>query len=120
MPPWLSSALLKYSIMRNPAGRRRYYTPDFLWIWKDGTRIYVEVKPHAKAAKPELQERLICIRAALRKGMVDRLILITDADFTRDQALNAQRLLMFKPYITPEHARRLDAVLPNLAHLKAT
>ena len=100
----------------DPTGKRRTYTPDFMWVWKDGTRICVEVKPHAKAVDPKLQQRLSCIRAALRKDMADRMILITDADFTRDHALNAQRLLMFKPHIAPEHARRVDEVLPTLPY----
>ncbi|WP_299695239.1 hypothetical protein [uncultured Tateyamaria sp.] len=100
----------------DPSGCNRSHTFDFLWMHTDGTRIAVVVKPASKAAKPEFQAELKAIRAALRKDFAHRLILVTDADFTRDEALNAQRLLMFCPHIQPEHAVRLDAVLPTLIY----
>lgn len=97
-------------------GKRCFYTPDFLWIRTDGSRVLVEVKPHARAVKPEFRARMVAIRSAIHKGIADRLILITDADFTRDQALNAQRLLMFLPHIRPEHKERVNAILPALTY----
>ncbi|TRD15527.1 TnsA endonuclease N-terminal domain-containing protein [Palleronia caenipelagi] len=100
----------------DPSGRTRSHTFDFLWIHRDGTRVAVAVKPVAKAAKQDFQAELKAIRAALRKDYANRLILITDADFTRDEALNAQRLLMFRPHIRPEHITRVATVLPSLSY----
>jgi len=97
-------------------GAKRIYTGDLLQIKTDGSRILHEIKPHEMAAKPALKQKLKNVRAAMHKGIADKLILVTDADFTRDHSLNAQRLLMFKPHISQEHAARVDAILPLLTY----
>lgn len=60
------------------------------------------MKPQIRAARPEFQKELAAIRAGLRKGYADELRLLTDAHFTRDEALNAERLHQFRRNLPAE------------------
>ena len=85
-----------------PDGRTRHHTFDFLVTFTTGRRWAVVVKPLVRAAQSEFQKELAAIRAGLRKNYADELRLITDAHFTRDEALNAERLHQFRRNLSPE------------------
>lgn len=100
-----------------PDGRTQKHTFDFLATFATGYRWAVVVKPQERAARPGFKEKLAAIRMELRKSFADELRLITDADFTRDEALNAERLHRFRRNLTPEavahaHDRLASADFP--------
>jgi len=100
-----------FILYTDPTGRTKKHTFDYLVTYKNGRKDAIVVKPHEIAARPEFQRELKAIRAALRKDYADRLILMTDAHFTRAEALNAARLHAFKRYIDPELNRLVDNAL---------
>ncbi len=77
-------------------GRLRQHTFDFLLELSSGRRIAVAVKPFKVAKERRFISELLAVRRALTKDYAHDLVLITDRDFTRDQALNAQRLNDFR------------------------
>ena len=85
-----------------PDGRTRHHTFDFLVTFTTGRRWSVVVKPQVRAARPDFQKEVAAIRAGLRKDYADELRLVTDAHFTRDEALNAERLHRFRRSLSPD------------------
>jgi len=98
----------------DPSGRNRTHTFDFRTTLNDGSSRLVIAKPHEKAARPEFQEEVKAIRAAVRKHQAEKVLLITDAHFTRAQARNASRLRIFRRFENRELSERLDQLLPSL------
>ena len=77
-------------------GKARRHTFDFLVTLRCGHRYAVVVKPAKRARKSRFLRELKQVRKAMRKTYADAILLITDRDFTRAEALNAQRLHDFR------------------------
>lgn len=74
-----------------PDGSRHEHTFDYWVQLANGLRYCVAVKPIDHVAKYDFDLRLGYVRAVLPGDFADEVILMGDADFTRAQALNAQR-----------------------------
>lgn len=74
-----------------PDGSRHEHTFDYWVQLADGLRYGVAVKPIDHVAKYEFDLRLGYVRAELPSDFADEVVLMSEADFTRAQALNAQR-----------------------------
>ncbi len=85
-----------------PDGRARRHTFDYLATFVYGRRWAVVVKPQERAARQKFRRELEAIRTGLRKDYADELRLITDVDFSRAEALNAERLHRFRGSLSPE------------------
>lgn len=60
-------------------------------VLADGLRYAVAIKPIDHVEKYDFDLKLRYVRAALPDAFADEVILMSEADFTRAQALNAQR-----------------------------
>lgn len=76
---------------RDERGNRRTHYFDFLIQLSSGRRVAIAVKPAKRAMQLDFVKELGCIRSAMHKDFADDLILITDQDFTKAEALNAER-----------------------------
>lgn len=74
-----------------PDGRRREHTFDYRVILEDGYRYAIAIKPINHVRKYDFDLQLGYVRAALPDAFADEVILMSESDFTRAQALNAQR-----------------------------
>ncbi|MHA6265701.1 hypothetical protein ACXYMP_02385 [Aliiroseovarius sp. CAU 1755] len=74
-----------------PDGSRHEHTFDFRVTLADERCYAVAVKPIDHVEKYNFDVRLAYVRAALPGYFADDVILMSEADFTRAQALNAQR-----------------------------
>ncbi len=90
------------------AGILRTHTFDFLVIMADGRRLFLMVKPAAKADKARALARTIANQ--LPPGIANSIHVVTDADFSRIDRHNAQ--LMFECARFPVRAH--DAVIDSL------
>lgn len=81
---------------RDLSGQRRHHFFDFLVQFHDGQRVAIAVKPEKVVKRTHFVSELRCIREAISKDFADQVRLITDADFTRAEALNAERYLDFR------------------------
>ena len=83
----------------NHEGKYRLHTFDFLIVLTSGCCLAIAVKPARLVHKNKFVQDLRCIRKAMHKDYADRLVLITDRDFTPAEALNAQRFHEFRRHI---------------------
>lgn len=83
----------------NHEGKYRLHTFDFLIAFTSGCRLAIAVKPARLVHKNKFIQDLKCIRKAMHKDYADRLVLVTDQDFTTAEALNAQRFHEFRRHI---------------------
>ncbi|MEM5518970.1 hypothetical protein WNY37_18570 [Henriciella sp. AS95] len=74
-----------------PDGSRHEHTFDYWVQLANGLRYCVAVKPIDHVAKYDFDLRLGYVRAELPSDFADEVILMSEADFRRAQALNAQR-----------------------------
>ena len=85
---WEQPPLIDY---HDEDGRRKHHFFDFLVQLENGLRFAIAVKPAKIAARSRFVGQLRSVRKALHKDYADELVLITDADFTKAEALNAER-----------------------------
>lgn len=95
-------------------GNSRIHTPDFLVTLVSGRRIAIAVKPAKLAHKRDFVRDLKCVRKALRKDYADDLLFVTDQDFTPAQAMNAQRVIGFRRYVSERDLAPLREVLNGI------
>ncbi|UWQ29057.1 TnsA endonuclease N-terminal domain-containing protein [Leisingera sp. M523] len=76
-------------------GRRKHHFFDFLVVLASGRTIAVAIKPMARVRKTRFLAELEDIRAAMTSKFADDVVLITDQDFTKAEALNAERFNAF-------------------------
>ena len=92
-------------------GSRRTHYFDFLIQLSSGRRVAIAVKPAKRAMQLDFVKELGCIRSAMHKDFADDLILITDQDFTKAEALNAERYHEFsRSRNEPAFARLKDTI----------
>ena len=77
-------------------GKIRKHTFDFLVTFMDKRRVAVAVKPMSKVRSQGLVSELQLIRGYLPRTFADEVVLMTEQDFDRIDATNAQRLLDFR------------------------
>ena len=94
-------------------GASRRYTPDILVTLKSGVRYAVEVKSTSIASRPSFKRKIKAVRKAMRKDYADDLLVMTEANVGRDEALNAERMLRFRRNENSDVRRRLDDALSN-------
>lgn len=81
-------------------GKSRKHTFDYLVTYACGRRDAVIVKPHEKAMAPRFQRKIKHIRASVSKKYADRVVLVTDAHFTRDEVQNASAFHMYSRFVS--------------------
>lgn len=96
-------------------GRRRSHFCDFLIRLSSGRRIAIAVKPAKRASRIGFVRDLQCIRAAMSKDFADDLVLITDQDFTKAEALNAERYHEFSRSRNEMAFERLSDVVRSMS-----
>lgn len=79
----------------NDQGKRKQHFPDFLVTLKSGLTLAVAVKPSKLVRRNGFVRELQCIRRAMQENYADDILLITDQDFTKAEALNAERFHEF-------------------------
>ncbi len=72
-------------------GHRKSHVFDFWVQLRSGRRLAVAVKPAKRALKRNFARELRHVRRSMRKTFADDVVLITDQDFHRGEAINAQR-----------------------------
>ena len=86
------------SISYSIGGRRRRYTPDFRFLWQDGREWFVEVKPAAKLATPENNERFAVI-ARYFEGTGARFVALAEEQICHSgRSQLVQYLLRMRPH----------------------
>ncbi len=98
------------------SGKKRRYTFDFIARLKDGRRLAVAVKPRYHAKRQRLDQQLELIASQLPRSFADGVLLITDADLSRNDVHNAS--LLHQARRAPDPA--LDAQLLSLAEGSAS
>lgn len=98
-------------LYRDQAGLRRTHFPDFLIELRNGRRIAIAVKPAKVAHRSKFDGTLRCVRQAMTKDYADDLVLITDHDFTKAEALNAERYHSFAKTKDPNVQDRLIGLI---------
>lgn len=85
---WDQPPAIRY---RRPDGTLHEHTFDYLIELETGPRYAIAIKPKAMIAKRRFDIELGYVAAAMPENFADDVILLSEADFTRAQALNAQR-----------------------------
>lgn len=96
---------------RDLSDHRKYHFFDFLVQFEDGQRVAIAVKPEKEVKRMRFMSELRCIREAISKDFADQVRLITNADFTPAEALNAERYLDFRRHKDPRWISALEAAL---------
>lgn len=79
------------------SGRRRRYTPDFMFLWQDGREWFVEVKPAEKLTTPENNERFAAIASHFESAGA-RFVALTEEQICHSRRLQlVQYLLRMRP-----------------------
>jgi len=94
-----------------PDGSHHQHTPDYLVEFADGTRFAVAVKPIDRVKRRDFDIELSYVAACMPASYADGMVLMSDADFTRAQALNAQRYHEFKKKPDAQADQALAAVI---------
>lgn len=105
---WEQPPLVRYF---DDEGQPKHHFIDFYIVLESGRRIAIVVKPARIAARTKFMRELRNIRTAIRKDFADDLVLITDQDFTRDEALNAERYHDFSRHRCPATFDQLRALV---------
>lgn len=95
------------------AGIPRKHTFDFLVIMADGRRLFLMVKPAAKATKARALARMIA--GQLAAGTANSIHVVTDADFSRTDRHNAQLLFECMRFPISAHDSAIDSITVNMA-----
>lgn len=96
-------------------GRRRTHFCDFLIRLSSGRRVAIAVKPAKLASRIRFVQDLQCIRGAMTQDFADDLVLITDQDFTKAEALNAERYHEFSRARNEMAFERLRDVIRSMS-----
>ncbi len=78
------------------------HTYDFRVVLDDNSVIAIAVKPKAKAAKAAFQADMARVAQATPKSFADHVVVMSEADFTRAQVINATRYFEFSKDIDLE------------------
>lgn len=105
---WEQPPLVRYF---DDQGQPKHHFIDFYIVLESGRRIAIVVKPAKIASRAKFMRELRNIRTAIRKDFADDLVLITDQDFTRDEALNAERYHDFSRHRCPATLDQLRALV---------
>ncbi|MCI2395727.1 TnsA endonuclease N-terminal domain-containing protein [Aliiroseovarius sediminis] len=96
-------------------GRCSYHFFDFLVTLRCGRVLAVAVKPMAEVKKKNFLLELEDIRASMNSDFADEVILITDQDFTKAEALNAERCNAFVRTRNENLQQKLKALIHVVA-----
>ncbi|WP_235962728.1 TnsA endonuclease N-terminal domain-containing protein [Jannaschia marina] len=98
---------------RDERGAIRQHVIDFLVTLRCGRKLAVAVKPLKRAQRSAFLSELQAIRRQLAKDVADDLVLVTDRDFTKEEALNAERYLSIRRGYGPDDLSRVASVLKS-------
>lgn len=96
-------------------GQRKYHFFDFKVTLKCGRTIAIAVKPKKSVRKNHFLLDLADIRASMNSDFADDVILITDKDFTKAEALNAERFNAFVRNRNENLQQKLKALIHVVA-----
>ncbi len=95
-------------------GRSRRKVIDQVYTFVDGTTFATEVKPAARAMAQNLEEQLSFVAAAMPLEFAETLVLVTEENYDRWEALNARRLLAYRREDDPEAASIIAGLAAEL------
>ncbi|MFA3920458.1 TnsA endonuclease N-terminal domain-containing protein [Ruegeria hyattellae] len=98
---------------RDEQGQLKHHFFDFLIELRSGRRVAIAVKPAKIARRSRFVRNLRCIRQEMRKDYAHDIVLITDQDFTKAEALNAERYHEFRRNRDLEADKALSHVLAS-------
>lgn len=87
---------------RDERGAIRQHVLDFLVTLRCGRRLAIAVKPLERVRRSGFLSELRALRKQLSKDVADDLILVTDQDFTKEEALDAERYLSIRRGCGPD------------------
>jgi hypothetical protein len=87
---------------------------DFLITLTSGRRLAVAVKPLKRVTRSGFISVLRRMRQQMTKEFADDIVLVTDADFTRDEALNAERYHAFGKGVTDESLSHVKGLIKKI------
>jgi hypothetical protein len=96
-------------------GFRRVHHPDFWVHLSSGRRLLIAVKPAKIVEEQKFVKKLTCVRSAMGKDYADDLLLITDQDFSKAEALNAERFYEFSRSKNERAFERLCELIPSMS-----
>lgn len=108
---WEQPQFISY---RDQSGNRKTHFIDFLVELKSGRRLAIAVKPWKVVLEKNFLRELQQIRAAMSKDFADDIVLVTERDFTRAEALNAQRFVEFSKTRNSGHQAHLKSVIRDV------
>jgi hypothetical protein len=88
-------------------GKPRSYTPDVLVVRRDGTSVYVEVKPDAIAKQPAYQDFFAAVRSRVAELGLGYEV-VTDLEIRRQPRLKNANMLMTYSKVQPKGRLLLD------------
>lgn len=94
-----------------PDGSSHSHTPDYLIEFSDGSRFAIAVKPSDRVRKRDFDIELSYVAASMPPEYADGVILMSETDFTRAQAVNAQRYHEFVQTRDEQADQALAAVI---------
>lgn len=97
-----------------PDGRKRRKTFDFRVTFEDGSRVAVEVKPAAIAARTGLREELRYIAKTMPSAFADSISLVTDDDVDPVARYNAGTIQRYCRETDPEADDKAAALAADL------
>lgn len=90
------------------------HTFDFRVVLNDSSVIAIAVKPKAKAARAAFQADIARVTQATPKSFADHVVVMSEADFTRAQVINATRYFEFSKDSDLEADAVVREVIKNL------
>lgn len=95
-------------------GKLTRHTYDFLVALEDGRKIAIAVKNQQRAAAPGFQANISRVAQATPKAFADDVVVISEADFTRAQVMNAARYFEFNKHSDDEADMVVQTVIDKL------
>ncbi|WP_297340116.1 TnsA endonuclease N-terminal domain-containing protein [Pseudophaeobacter sp.] len=105
----------RFVTYRDLSGQRKYHFFDFLVQFEDGQRVAIAVKPEKEVKRMRFMSELRYIREAISKDFADQVRLITNSDFTKAEALNAERYHDFRRHKDARWMPALETALESAA-----
>lgn len=95
-------------------GRIGKHTYDFRVVLSDGSTVAIAVKPEEKAARAAFKSVIARVAQATPKSFANDVVVMSDADFTRAQVVNATRYFEFSKDADLKADRAVQDAIVNL------
>lgn len=92
----------------------RHHTFDFFTVRKPGIRSCVAIKHSRRVEKSGIREVLKLIAAQAGRKVADEVILMTEADFSRNQRFNSELVHEIRRHPVPEHDNHVRQITAEI------